>query len=158
MKSRLDYDIYRLNYGYTFYQSDPFELSANVGLHVIPVILEFEGTIAACVNGTCGSTEQRVVGQSITAPLPNGGFSARWEFQPSWFLEGQAQFFYLEFDDFTGAMMDLRTEVSYALNDHWHAGVGYGLYRIMVREQMESRDLKVDVRYQGGIAMLQYRF
>lgn len=96
LTTRLNYDIYRLNYGYDFYQGEQLGLSVNGGLHVIPVELAFEGVIAACVNDTCSSDVQRVVLQSVTAPLPNAGLHANWAFTPAWSLSGGAQVFYLD--------------------------------------------------------------
>lgn len=158
LTTRLNYDIYRLNYAYDVYQADTLGLSVNGGLHVIPVELAFEGAIAACVNDTCTSNVQRVVSQSITAPLPNAGLHANWVFAPDWALSGGAQFFYLEFEDITGLMTDVSAQVNYTINPHWQVGLGYGLYLVQVEQQLSRRELEVDVRIQGSTLNLQYTF
>lgn len=120
--------------------------------------MAFEGVIAACVNDTCSSDVQRVVSQSVTAPLPNAGLHANWAFTPAWSLSGGAQVFYLEYNDITGLMTDVSALVNYTINPHWQVGLGYGLYLIQVQQQLTRRELTVDVRIQGSMLNIQYAF
>jgi hypothetical protein len=153
-----NYDVYRLVYGYKILQRDAFDLSLNAGLHIIPIELGFSGTIAACVDDQCDSTQARSVSSSVTAPLPNFGLTGVWKFHPRWDFTANAQYFYLKVDQFTGSLLDVNATVNYSLTDAWSFGLGYGLYDLYANKAQSSSELEVDVLYQGAKAAVAYRF
>jgi outer membrane protein W len=153
-----NYDVYRLTYGYKVLHRDAFDLSLNAGLHIIPIELGFSGTLAACVDGQCDSSQARAVSSSVTAPLPNFGLTGVWRFYPRWNLTANAQYFYLKVDQFTGSLLDVNASVNYNLTDAWSVGMGYGLYDLYANRKQSSSELEVDVRYQGAKAAVAYRF
>ena len=81
--------------------------------------MPIEFGISYTVTGlTQGETEE-----SITAPLPVFGIGFDFAIIPKWFLRQQLEFFYLEYDNFTGAIKSLRVALEYYPWQH----VGFGL-------------------------------
>ncbi len=115
ISSFFNFDIYKFKYEYSFVLDERADLNIGIGLFVMPI----EFGISYTVTGlTQGETEE-----SITAPLPVFGIGFDFAIIPKWFLRQQLEFFYLEYDNFTGAIKSLRVALEYYPWQH----VGFGL-------------------------------
>lgn len=128
VESFFDLDIYELAYSYSFLQDDRIDLAAGIGFYVMP--MDFGLKITGLVD-EAGS-------ERFTAPLPVLGLRMDVALTPKWFLRSGAQVFYLEYDNFTGRVLEFRAAVEY--NPWEHVGIGLGFDTLAVNVEAEGED------------------
>jgi hypothetical protein len=138
--------IVELAYEYVFRKKENYELTGSVGIHRV----EFDFAVTG--RGNVGAQTGQVRRESAVAqaPLPVIGLRGLWEFSPSWYLDGQAQYFALSFDGFDGDITDLRIGVTRMFGKRFGVGVGYNEFITDVGLDRDrfSGDLKW--RYSGA--------
>ena len=104
----LDEQIIELAYEYAFYKTDKLELSGSAGIHS----LKFDASLSANISTPGGPSGGTAVSNdaSVTGPLPVIGFRVLWDMGNHFYLDGMAQFFYISFDDFDGAITRRHTQ------------------------------------------------
>ncbi|MEE4600426.1 MAG: hypothetical protein V2J65_04025 [Desulfobacteraceae bacterium] len=148
-----DLDIYELSYSYSFLQDDRIDLAGSIGLYVMPIDV---GLSVAGVVDEQGSAD-------FTAPLPVLGMRMDVLLAPRWFFRSGVQVFYLEYENFTGAVLQANAAVEYT---PWnHVGIGMGFDTLNVSVEAENEDWpgvdlngKVDFKYAGLQLYLKYFF
>ena len=113
VKTSLNLDVIRLGYSYSFFQDDRIDLGVGGGLYIMPISFKVES------NGVI----QGNVSESFTAPLPVFSLRADFAITPKWFLRNRLDAFYLEYDNFTGAIVDTRIALEWDAFKY----VGFGL-------------------------------
>lgn len=126
INTAVDYDIYRVGYSYSFFQDDRIDLAVSGGLYVLPISFEFEA------EGLASGT----IAEGITAPLPLVGLRADFAVTPKVFLRSKADIFYLEFDSFSGSVVDVQFGVEWLPFKH----VGFGASLESIQVEVESKD------------------
>ena len=138
--------IAELAYEYVFRKKDNYELTGSLGIHRVEFNFAVDG------RGNVGAQTGQVRRESAVAkaPLPVIGLRGLWEFSPSWYLDGQAQYFALSFDGFDGDITDLRVGVTRMFGKRFGVGLGYNKFitDIGVDKDRFSGDLKW--RYSGA--------
>ena len=141
VSSRLDYDIAKLGYRFTFYNSDKVSLSAGAGLHMtsVELILTAESTSSG-VSASRGET---------SLPLPVLAFGLDYTVTPkfSWFL--QAELFALSFDDWTGTYDDILFGAEYRLFKKISVGAALGNNALRAVEQTGDVRFEFENRITG---------
>lgn len=139
-----DLDIYELAYSYSFFQDDRIDLSAGIGLYIMPMSFGINATGLIEHEGT----------QKFTAPLPVFGLRMDIALTPDWFIRTGTQVFYLEYDNFTGSVLDFHAALEY--NPWEHVGIGLGFDTLGVRLEADGEDYPgvdlngtVDFNYAG---------
>jgi hypothetical protein len=123
-----DLDIYQVRYSYSFLQDDRLDLAAKLGLYVMPIKfgLRADGLIV-------GEGEAK-----FTAPLPTIGFRMDIALTPKWFVRTGTQFFYLEYEQFKGAIASMGGAIEYM---PWkHLGFGLGIDSLRIEVEAEGED------------------
>lgn len=113
VQSKLDLDLFKGAYSYSFIQDDRIDLAASVGLYVAP--FSFDIASQGAFTGR--------VAESITAPLPVVGLRADVAITPKWFLRSSFNLFYLSIDGYTGFITDVQVAAEYKAFKY----VGFGL-------------------------------
>lgn len=146
-------DIYKAAYSYSFFQDDRMDIALSAGLFIMPVSFEFNAT--GLLTGRAS--------ESITAPLPVFGLRADFAITPKWFIKSSTEFFYLEYDNFKGAIVDTRVAAEYKAFKHF--GVGLALENFMVQVEAEKNvypeiDLvgKIGIQYMGALLYGKFYF
>ena len=142
-------DIYRLSYGYSFFQDDRIDLAALAGLYIMPI--EFGINATGVVN--------KRVNENLTAPLPVFGLRADFAITPEWFLRSGTQIFYLEINQFKGSIFAAQVGVEYK---PWkHVGIGLGFDTFNLNVEAEGEDYpgvdfqgQLQFHYRGSVACL----
>lgn len=116
VNSHFDTDIYRLSVGYSFLKRPMSELGVALGVHVTTFDLGIR------VEGEDSAASQTA---DTLAPLPTLGFYGFYAFSPKWLLQGRADIFSLEYDDYSGSLLNLNVGVEYRLAKHIGLGAGY---------------------------------
>jgi len=76
--------------------------------------------------------------EKFTAPLPVFGLSMDVALTPKWFIRSGAQVFYLQYDNFTGSILEFRTALEY--NPWKHVGIGVGFDTFGLRLEADGED------------------
>jgi hypothetical protein len=153
--SEFDWRLVPLSYAYSFYKTDELELAGSLGVHWVDVKLGVSGI--ATLNGV--SDQFVAESESASGPLPVLGLRADYAITPRWLLGGHAQYFGLDYDDYSGDLLDLRLHTEYWFTDSFSAGVGYTWYNINVTNDLGSGyELDVEYNYNGLEAFVGFRF
>ncbi|MDX1488831.1 MAG: hypothetical protein R3268_11560 [Acidiferrobacterales bacterium] len=127
--SFFDEEVIKASYGLSFYNVPKAELGISAGL--------FVSDISVGVSTVPGGASDK---GTVTAPLPVIGAYFRYEMPKRWRFVGKVDFFYLEFDDFEGNLIDLRLNVEHQT---WkNVGFGFGLNAIGTNLEVDDRDFR----------------
>ncbi|MBW2613933.1 MAG: hypothetical protein JRE12_16470 [Deltaproteobacteria bacterium] len=141
VESYMDLDIFQLDYSYSFIQDDRLDLAATLGLYVMPTGFGFSATGIVDDEGD----------QSFTAPLPTLGLKVDVLLAPKWYLRSGFQLFYLEYEEFTGSLINVRSAVEYNPWKHVGFGLGVDALRFGLKadgtEDYPGIDLRGDVKF-----------
>jgi len=124
--TRLDIDIYRVGYSYSFFQDDRMDLAVSGGAYILPI--KFDIRAESLIIDESES-------ESITAPLPVIGLRADFAISPKWFLRSRIDLFYLEIGNFRGAIADTRLALEYRAFKHVGFGVRAENFRVKVEAE-----------------------
>jgi len=150
VESALNYNILKLGYLWSFYQSDKVDLSVGAGLHMTEVSLDLRAeTTSSGGDARRGDT---------TVPLPVVTFSLMYNVSPTfeWFLK--TQLFSLSFNDWSGTYSDVLFGAEYRL---WKkVGVGLALSGNSLRIEEENADTRFEFenRISGLMAYFRWHF
>ena len=123
VETTYNFQILRLSYSYSFFQDDRMDLGASFGFFVMPI----KFSISASGLGS-GQGELK-----FTAPLPALGLRGDFAITPRWFLRTNVDFFYLEYQAFTGYLVDTRIAVEYNPWKHFGFGLGLDNFRMQLK-------------------------
>jgi hypothetical protein len=140
ISSSLDMSILKATYSYSFFQDDRFDLAASAGLFVIPI----DYSIRSITNRYNGYEAD-----SITAPLPVIGLRGDFAITPKLFFKTNIDFFYVEFDNYEGSIVDVRMAVEYNLFKN--VGFGLGFEHVQVDVEAEGDSDVPGVNFNGNI-------
>ena len=138
VNSFFDLDIYEVAYSYSFFQDDRIDLAAGLGLYILP--MDFGISAAGLINEE-GSAR-------FTAPLPVLGLRMDIALTPKWFIRTGSQIFYLEYENFTGSVLEFRAALEY--NPWKHVGIGLGLDALGVRVEADGEDYP-EIDFKGNV-------
>lgn len=147
--------IIKADYAYSFFMDERFNLAVSGGLFIMPIELG----VSIDSGGSFESSET-----NITAPLPVIGLSMDFAFSPKWVLKQNFQWFYLEIDNFTGAISDVNIALEWNVWKHWGFGLGLDSFRMQVEAADDSTAPGVDfvgnikMNYAGVMLYARYRF
>ena len=126
VNSEIDYALYRLGYGYSFYHSPETELTFTVGLNLTEYDLKFELDD--------GSKSESA---GVTVPLPVVGLRMGYLITPKWLVRYVSEAFFIEIDDaFRGAIINFELSTEYRIFKNFALGVG--LARIGINAEVDD--------------------
>lgn len=128
VESFFDLDIYKASYSYSFFQDNRMDLAANIGLYVMPIHIGLKAT------GLISVDEK----EKFTAPLPTLGIRADFAITPKWFLRSGFEVFYLEIQEFKGAIYESHVAVEYLPWEHFGFGLGFNALNIGIEADGED--------------------
>ena len=128
INSDIEYTLYRLGYGYSFYHSPTVELTLTAGLNITSYDLKF-----ALADGSSAESA------GVTVPLPVVGLRMGYAITPKWSVRYVSEAFFVEFDDkFRGAILNYELNTEYKIFKHFALGVG--IARIGVNAEVDDDD------------------
>lgn len=138
--SKIDLNLGRITYGYSFFQREDWDAVFLAGLHVAT----FKASVTAggnvTVNGVpvvSGSVTEST--STFTIPLPHIGGSVRYSITPRWSASATVLAFALEIDNYGGSLVEVDLNTAYQLSKHF--GIGGGL---------KYFDLRLEANADGG--------
>lgn len=147
IEADFDLSIYKAAYTYSFLNSDEGYLGATAGLYVADVKTRL-------AEQNLGQAE---VGE-LTAPLPVIGLRGEHKLSDRWTFRASGEFFFVEYDDVDGSLVDLYAGLDYRVLDNLEIGFGYNSVDLDVDTQQSEFSGGLDWRYAGGLVFLKFRF
>ena len=142
-----DLTIYKAAYTYSFMRRDAGYLGATFGIYTAD-------TKVSLMEQNLGQAE---VGD-ITAPLPVIGLRGEYEFADRWKFRASGEFFFVEFDEVEGSLVDLYAGVDYAIRDSISIGLGVNSVALDVDSTQSGFRGSLDWQYTGGLLFLKFDF
>lgn len=148
--------VAQLSYEYAFMRREKYELAGGIGVHYIELGLGLSGT----VTSQGGSASRSAAADAATeAPLPVLGLRGLWRLSETFYVTGQVQYFYLEFDPYKGSLVDLKATIVWQPTDHFGVGVGYNDFgfRFDIEDERDF-DGRLSWDYGGAMAFATFSF
>jgi hypothetical protein len=148
--------IAQLSYDYAFLRRAKYEIAGGFGIHYIDMGLKLDATLTAPGGQASRSLD---VGATTAAPMPVLGLRGLWRLSDAFYISAQLQYFYLEFDPYSGSLIDLKASVVWQVADHVGVGLGYNDFGF--RFDIEDRgdfDGRLRWDYGGAFAFATFMF
>jgi hypothetical protein len=154
--ARSELAIIQLSYEYAFLQATNYELAGGIGVHYVDMGLSLSATLSAGAGGA--SREAREEG-STGAPLPVLDLRWLWRLSNNFYVNAQLQFFYIEFDPYSGGLGDVKASIVWQPTDHFGVGVGYNSFRFNFGiDDADRFDGRLRWDYGGGLVFASFMF
>lgn len=142
-----DLTIYKAAYTYSFLSAENGYLGGTIGLYVADVK-------TSLAEPNLGQAE---VGE-LTAPLPVVGLRGQRKLSDRWTFRASGEFFFVEYDNVDGSLVDLYAGLDYRLRDG--IALGFGFNSVNVDVDVTKRNFKgaMDWQYSGGLVFLKLDF
>jgi opacity protein-like surface antigen len=147
IKTDVDLAIYKAAYTYSFLNREDGYLGATAGFYVAD-------SKASLKEQTLGSAE---VGE-LTAPLPVIGLRGEYAFSDRWSFRASGEFFFVEYENIDGSLVDLYAGIDYRVLDNMSVGLGFNSVTIDVDASKSNFDGGLDWKYAGGLLFLKFNF
>jgi len=155
INSYLDWSLIPIRYAYSFVKNDKLEVAGTLGAHWVD--LEFGIAGQATVNGNPLAFITQ--SEAASGPLPVFGLRADYALSSRWIIGGHAEFFSLDFEDYSGGLADLRAQAEYWFTDNVGAGLAFTWYEVNLEYDLGSDfALTADYSYSGPEAYFTVRF
>jgi hypothetical protein len=128
IKSFYDIDIYQFAYSYSFIQDERVDIAGKFGLYVMPISFGLSATGFVENEGD----------QSFTAPLPTLGLKLDILIAPKWYFRNGFQIFYIQYENFTGNLLNFTSAIEF--NPWKHVGFGLGLDALRMGLEADGED------------------
>lgn len=151
VKATSEVTVGQLSYEYAFMRRDTFELAGGIGIHYVNLGLTLDGTLN--VQGGGSVSGERKADAETAAPLPVLGIRGLWMLPWNLYLTAQAQYFHLDFEEYTGSLTDLKVTLVWQFSDHVGIGVGYNDFGFKFDIE-DKRDFDGRLRWDYGGAMV----
>lgn len=147
IEAKLDLSIYKAAYTYSFLHADDGYLGATVGLYVAD-------SSASLAEQNIGQAE---IGE-LTAPLPVVGLRGERKLSERWTFRASGEFFFIEYDNIDGSLVDLYAGFDYRVLDNLSLGIGFNSVNFDVDAAQSGFDGALDWRYSGALVFLKFNF
>ena len=138
--SKLNFDVYKINYQYSVYHNDKVELGASVGLHIMRI------SAGITANGKSQGDE------AVTAPLPEIGLFADYKFTPRFSAFYNYQWFFINYQDkVKGGLQDFLFGLEYRVIRNVALGVAYNRFAVNLKAQQDTTTLYLNTNWNGGM-------
>ena len=143
----LDLTVYKLAYTWSFMQREDWYLGASLGVYVMDMGMSIRADSGGQFSGS-----------GTTAPLPVLGLRGKYEFSEKWSFRAGAEFFALDYDDYSGNLYDLYAGVDYRIRAHVAVGVGINSVRMDVGVDKPNFNGDLNWQYDGGLLFFKFDF
>ena len=141
VSSELNLGFYTIDYRYSFFQGEKWEISGLLG--VFWADLEFSAAGYVIVNDE--PVLDDYVSTDFNGPLPILGLSFEYYITPKWLAIIKGGYFGLSVGDIDGSLTNLGAKLEYQFTRTFGIGLGYDYFRIDVT--VDDGDLRSDLLY-----------
>lgn len=150
LKSKLDFEVYKLAYAYSFAHSDKTDAALSLGLHVIDVGFKADGTVLGIPVERHSS--------DVTLPLPVVGIQFARRLGGPFMLSLDVDLFAIEYGDYKGSLWDANLTLDVAFTDRVGGFVGYNFVDMNVESEDTSLLGELDYQYGAVTAGIRLTF
>ena len=118
--------VVQVSYDYAFVRKETYEIAGAVGLHTLDMSLGLDATLS---SGGGSISRRASESASTAAPLPVLGIRGLWKLPHDFSISAALNYFYLDFDRYTGSLTDLKASVVWQPLPHLGFGVGYNDFK-----------------------------
>jgi hypothetical protein len=154
VSSEFDAQWYILEATYSLFRSETVDAGIGLGVHAV----DLDTTLSARVQ--VGDREVEVVSGSLDtlAPLPNFVVYATWKFSPRWLLVARMGYFTLDYDKYSGDMVNAHGLLTYGVSPRWSLGFGYQFVELDLDIEKTDYVEAYDIDFAGPMAFVRFRF
>ena len=146
-------DVYKLNYGYSFYHNEKVELMLTAGLHITSIDMGLSAV--GEIDGVAGETYSSAGGATI--PLPVIGFKGQYTIiDKRLFVEYQTDYFAISYEDIRGTLLSSALNLEYRFVDHVGLGLGYNINKIYLSADDGDKKFEVQNNLSGVMLYATY--
>jgi hypothetical protein len=150
--TNLKLDFYQLNYMYSFYQGEKWEIGGTIGAYWVRA----ETTLALAAE-ICPPDEECIEegalfeSDTFEGPLPLIGLAFEYYITPKWMATFKGGYFQLTINDYKGSIANLGASVEYQFTKTFGLGLGYDGFVLEVEaEDSNSNDFaSIKYKYHG---------
>jgi len=145
VNSELNLGFYTIDYLYSFYQGEKWEISGLIGAYWV----DFEFSAAGKLALGEEEFDEFFESTDFNGPLPHIGLAFEYYITPKWLAIVKGGYFQLSVADIDGKLLNLGAKLEYQFTKTFGLGLGYDSFRIDVTG--DDGDLKTDIvyKYQG---------
>ena len=143
----LSLDFYSLDYMYSFYQGEKWEIAGGIGAYWVRA----ETTIALAAQIGDLVAGDLYENDTFEGPLPLIGLSFDYYITPKWMMTLKGGYFQLTFNDYKGSIANLGASVEYQFTKTFGLGLGYDGFNFKLEaEDSNSNDFaSIEYKYHG---------
>jgi hypothetical protein len=155
VRAEFNTDVIELAYEYSFIRKHSFELAASFGLHNLKLSTALSAEASSSLGAGGVDLEAEAKGNG---PLPVIGLHALWAFDADFYLDMQAQFFGIKFDEYDGSLQDYKINLVWQPIRNVGIGVGYNSFVTKVDVDAEKFLGSLRFAYGGPLAFVSVAF
>ena len=152
--SDFDATWYILEATYSFYRSETVDAGMGFGVHTV----DLDTQLTARVFIDDEEIEVISGGLDTLAPLPNVLAYTAWKFAPRWMVIARVGYFSLDYQDYSGDMINAHGMVNYAISPRWSLGMGYQFVNLDLDVEKDDYTQVYDIDFAGPMAFLRVSF
>jgi hypothetical protein len=141
VSSELNLGFYTIDYMYSFYQGEKWEISGGLGAYWVDI--EFSAAGYVIVNDE--PVLDDYVSTDFNGPLPFIGLAFEYYITPKWLTIVKGGYFALEVGDVDGSLANFGAKLEYQFTKTWGLGLGYDYFSIDVT--IDDSSLRSDLVY-----------
>lgn len=151
----MDLQVIQLSYDYAFLRRSSYEIAAGIGLHMLAADM----SVGAAVSAGGGSVSRELTESGSTnAPLPVLSLRGVWRLPHDFYLTALAQHFYVDIDEYSGSLSDLKVTVVWQATPHVGLGLGYNDFRFRFDIDRSAFSGRLVCSYGGAMAFASIMF
>lgn len=143
--SELDIGFYTIDYMYSFYQGEKWEIAGGLGIYWVDLSFSIAASLDINDNQITGVAETT----DFNGPLPFLTLSFEYYITPKWLAIIKGGYFQLEVGDIDGRLANLGARLEYQFTKTFGLGVGYDSFRIDVDVVDGNLHSNIVYNYQG---------
>ena len=137
IRSEVDMQIFKIAYTWSFLQTSDYELGISIGAD----LMDIKTSLSAPIIGE--------ESEALIAPLPVLGLRAAYAFNPNFVLNTSADFFYMEYEEFKGRLLDINVNLEYYFVEYFSLSLGYNFFDVEVTYESDRRNLDFGYLFHG---------
>jgi len=145
VSSELDLGFYTIDYMYSFFQGEKWEISGLLGVHWVDIKFSVAGYLVVNDEPLLDAYEST----DFNGPLPHLGLAFEYYITPKWLVIAKGSYFQLDINDIDGKLTNLGAKLEYQFTKAFGLGIGYDYFRLDVTAT--DGELRSDIvyNYQG---------
>ena len=141
VSSELNLGFYTIDYMYSFFQGEKWEISGILGAHWV----DFEFSVAGYLVVNNEPVLDAYESTDFNGPLPHLGLAFEYYITPKWLVIAKGSYFQLDINDIDGKLTNLGAKLEYQFTKAFGLGLGYDYFRIDVTAT--DNELSTDIVY-----------